>query len=356
MQGSDRTKFTAGSSPAREGRDTRARSGAPPWHHVRRLLETRLRIRLEQVPVIHPLAGDASLRSYYRAALPGMSLIIAVFPPSAVEALDRQLDVYHALADGNSPVPRIFAWTRKPPMLISEDLGDLTLSAYAVTEPEDNLFPIYRELIRIWRDFQQLPGRLPENHPILARRLDARRFTYELEYFITHFLLEWAGISLSRRDFDRMTRACQTLAEILDQAPRGVCHRDLHSRNVLIHRGRPWLIDYQDMQMGPLPYDPASLLLDCYRRLPRSWIDSLRRESGDEIAADEALWKHTALQRHLKALGTFGYQIRRRGNRRYLSAIHRTLGYVLKDRELDAFPPLRLLQPMLEDIAARKSF
>ena len=54
------------------------------------------------------------------------------------------------------------------------------------------------------------------------------------------------------------------LADELADEPRVLCHRDYHSRNLMIHERRLYIIDYQDARMGPDTYDLASLLRDSY--------------------------------------------------------------------------------------------
>ena len=91
--------------------------------------------------------------------------------------------------------------------------------------------------------------------------------------------------------------------------------------------------------MGPDTYDLASLLRDSYVDLPAAHVDSLigyflELTRGDSVIgpADGAEFRRRfdlmALQRNLKALGTFGYQTTARGNTVYLQYIPRTLSYV----------------------------
>ena len=43
-----------------------------------------------------------------------------------------------------------------------------------------------------------------------------------------------------------------------------LCHRDYHSRNLMLHDGSLYIIDFQDARMGPDTYDLVSLLRDSY--------------------------------------------------------------------------------------------
>jgi aminoglycoside/choline kinase family phosphotransferase len=130
---------------------------------------------------------------------------------------------------------------------------------------------------------------------------------------------EWAGI-----------------AERLASEPRVLCHRDYHSRNLMLHDGSLHIIDFQDARMGPDTYDLASLLRDSYVDLTDRERDELiayflalkGSPESDALEAFRERFDLMSLQRNLKALGTFGYQTTVRGNPVYIQYIPRTISYV----------------------------
>jgi N-acetylmuramate 1-kinase len=115
-----------------------------------------------------------------------------------------------------------------------------------------------------------------------------------------------------------------------------LCHRDYHSRNLMLHAGRLFIIDFQDARMGPDTYDLVSLLRDSYVDLPDRDVDELiayflaLKGPGVRHGAHtfRARFDLMAVQRNLKALGTFGYQTMARGNPVYIQYMPRTLAYV----------------------------
>jgi len=129
-----------------------------------------------------------------------------------------------------------------------------------------------------------------------------------------------------------------------------LCHRDYHSRNLMLSDDSLYIIDFQDARMGPDTYDLASLLRDSY-------VDITDRELDDLIAyflalkgcADGADYRRRfdlmALQRNLKALGTFGYQTMTRRNPVYIQYMPRTLRYARSN--LEKYPRFARLRALL---------
>jgi hypothetical protein len=136
-----------------------------------------------------------------------------------------------------------------------------------------------------------------------------------------------------------------------------LCHRDYHSRNLMLHQGQLYIIDFQDARMGPDTYDLVSLLRDSYVDLPEDEVNDLIAfflalrcvPGGTERAGDGNEFRRRfdlmALQRNLKALGTFGFQTISRGNPVYIQYIPRTLTYVRAN--LERYPRFGRLRELL---------
>jgi aminoglycoside/choline kinase family phosphotransferase len=118
----------------------------------------------------------------------------------------------------------------------------------------------------------------------------------------------------------------------------------------MLHAGRLHIIDFQDARLGPDTYDLASLLRDSYVDLTDREVDELiayflALKGGSDPAAFRRRFDAMALQRNLKALGTFGYQTTARGNPVYIQYIPRTLRYVRTN--LDRAPRFARLRELL---------
>jgi aminoglycoside/choline kinase family phosphotransferase len=101
----------------------------------------------------------------------------------------------------------------------------------------------------------------------------------------------------------------------------------------MLSNGSLYVIDFQDARLGPDTYDLASLLRDSYVDLTEDQLEDLIAYflalTGPRDPEDfRRRFDHMALQRNLKALGTFGYQTTARRNPVYIQYIPRTLSYV----------------------------
>jgi aminoglycoside/choline kinase family phosphotransferase len=86
-----------------------------------------------------------------------------------------------------------------------------------------------------------------------------------------------------------------------------ICHRDFHSRNILLHKGNLFIIDYQDIFLADGEYDLVSFIWDPYRDFKKRQIDILLEEYFDQspdVQQREILFYY-GLQRLLKCLGTY---------------------------------------------------
>ena len=288
-------------------------------------------------PKVVQLTGDASSRRYFRVLLRDTpSQVLSVYPgPLDFDALSF-VNVARLLGAMRLPAPRILAHSNTLGILALEDLGDVTLQAHLGAASAEEHAALYKEAVTLISTMQRRGGELasPEYVPY-GITFDVAKLTWELQFFTTHFLEAYRGAEVTHTT--RAALACEyaSIAEELASEPQVLCHRDYHSRNLMFHEGRLHIIDFQDARMGPDTYDMASLLRDSYVDLDEERTDALIAWFLTQRAASEAedrdfrrRFDLMALQRNLKALGTFGFQTTSRGNPVYLQYIPRTLNYV----------------------------
>ncbi|HEU4521540.1 MAG TPA: phosphotransferase [Thermoanaerobaculia bacterium] len=136
----------------------------------------------------------------------------------------------------------------------------------------------------------------------------------------------------------------------MSRHPYILCHRDFHGQNIHIINGTLYLLDYQDLRLGPDTYDLASLLRD--RGVARLIGDEVELELIEYYSArsgaDDGVRRRyfeTLLQRSIKILGTFAKQPIVRGRLHYLEFIPPTLESVR--RCLDELPEFAVLSDFL---------
>lgn len=310
---------------------------------------------------LQPLAGDASDRRFFRIVPPeAASRVLVVhtgpidpqtLPLIEVAALFRALPV---------PVPTIGEADAALGIVEVEDLGDTTLETALANAGEPERAARYEEAVALIAAIQRGGRRLATSGASPFRlAFDVAKLTWELEFFVEHFLVGHRRNTVTPPVRGALAAEFRTLAAEMAGEARVLCHRDFHSRNLMVHRGRLHVIDFQDARLGPDTYDLVSLLRDAYVELDAASVDRLIAHYQDLLdvsdgAALRRRFTRTTVQRSLKALGTFGYQIAERGNQRYRDAVPRTLGYVRDAVRADPGRErlLDLLAPLLPEIAA----
>ncbi|MFN8060655.1 MAG: phosphotransferase [Vicinamibacterales bacterium] len=283
-----------------------------------------------------PLTGDASDRKYFRVLHPDRGSVVLQVYSGAFEAAALPFaNVARLFREIPLPIPAIVEEHGDLGILVLEDLGDVTLQASVGATPTAGHAALYRQAVALIATMQARGAELASNEYLpYGVSFDVDKLTWELDFFIKHFLEAYRGIQIPT---EARAALRETFAEIVAELaaePRVLCHRDYHSRNLMVHGGRLCLIDFQDARMGPDTYDLVSLLRDSYIELSESSVDeliayflALRGLTADERAF-RVRFDLMALQRNLKALGTFGYQTATRRNPVYIQYIPRTLRYV----------------------------
>ena len=283
-----------------------------------------------------PLTGDASDRRYYRVITrTAPSVVLALYArPFDAETLPF-VNVSQLFARMPVPVPMILGHAADLGILVLEDLGDVTLQAHLGAAPATDHAALYREAVELIATLQRRGFELTSRDYLpYSVAFDVEKLTWELEFFLKHFVGAYRGVTPGPSTLDALRAEFATIVEELAAEPRVLCHRDYHSRNLMLHHGRLYVIDYQDARLGPDTYDLMSLLRDSYVDLPEAAVAdliayflALRGQTG-RSGEFQSRCAVMALQRNLKALGTFGYQTTARDNPVYIQYIPRTLRYV----------------------------
>jgi N-acetylmuramate 1-kinase len=287
-------------------------------------------------PRVVPLTPDASDRRYFRILIPSApSIVLSLY--SAPFQVDK-LPFVNVATLMPVPIPQVIGHAEDLGVLALQDLGDVTLQAHLGAATPAEHAALYRQAVALIATLQKRGEQLesPEYLPYLPYGIsfDVEKLTWELDFFTKHFLEAYRGVTLTGVERKTLREEFGGIVTELASEPRVLCHRDYHSRNLMLRDGELYIIDFQDARMGPDTYDLVSLLRDSYVDLPDSTVDELiayflafKGVSGEEPEFRRR-FDVMALQRNLKALGTFGYQTTARRNPVYIQYIPRTLRYV----------------------------
>jgi aminoglycoside/choline kinase family phosphotransferase len=272
---------------------------------------------------------DASFRSYLRLETGSQSLIVMDAPPEH-EPCDRFIAVAEKLRAAGVNAPEIIASNLEDGFLLLTDFGSLDYLSQLNPQSEGQLYADALAALLTMQTQADKAG-LPDYDEALLLR--------ELDLFHDWFLLELLGIELnaSQQSIWQETRQ-MLVANALGQ-PQVFVHRDYHSRNLMVvDQHNPGILDFQDAVSGPLTYDLASLLRDCYIAWPIERVEqlalgyhaSVRARELVEVDAEQFMrWFNLmGIQRHLKVAGIFSRLKIRDGKSRYLDDIPLTLAYL----------------------------
>jgi aminoglycoside/choline kinase family phosphotransferase len=349
----------------------------PDRETVLTILKTKLDIAPSDL-AISALQGDASNRSYYRLHYthrdrPATLILMELAEPEAFKKSEEAvsastirideipyINILRHLAQSDVAVPKLYFYDPKAGLLFLEDLGDQTLEKGLKSRTAEEIRGYYRlaidELLKI-----QGPATRDRNSNCVAfgRAFDVPLFMWEFDHFLEYGIEARTGASIKPGDRDIIRGAFLKISETLAREPRFLTHRDYHSRNLMVHRDRIWLLDFQDALMGPCVYDLASLLRDSYTVLPEPMVDDLihyyleRRPewiTEDPQKQDRTLFRKQfdlmSIQRNLKAAGRFVYIDIVKKKPYLLPYIPQTLGYVW--RNLNRYQELKTLRDVLQ--------
>lgn len=295
-----------------------------------------------------PLAGDASARRYFRIDGAPAPAVLALYPEPFDPHKQPFLEIRALFAHFGLPVPELLETDGERGIVLLEDLGDETLQETLRGNGNEMREALYHQVLEQIGTLQRASAQGAREASCFAIAFDTEKLSWELNYFVKHFLEGLRGRVLTVSDRTTLQESFHALSSEIASFPRVLCHRDLHSRNLMLYKGTLFWIDFQDARLGPATYDLASLLRDSYVDLPEEFIGELAERFREKAlpSEDRATYSRrlalVSLQRNLKALGTFGFMVHERGNPVYLPYVPGTLASVA--RNLGRFPefdPLR---------------
>ncbi|EGG93890.1 putative phosphotransferase [gamma proteobacterium IMCC1989] len=289
----------------------------------------------EQGLQLSPLAGDAGFRRYYRVnTCPESLLVDAPQDSGKSESATYFAELSSILRCQHVNTPAIYACDGVNNRLLIESFGSTDL--LDVLSP-DTVDGHYANALFMLLKLQQVPA-----SALKVPTYDDRLLRQEMALFPEWFASELLGYDLSPEERVLFDELCDVLiAQALEQ-PQVLVHRDYHSRNLMYQESAEiGVIDFQDAVWGPITYDLASLLRDCYVRWSPKDVQRWALAYGEmahnagvipAVSPQQFLqwFDLMGLQRHIKVLGIFARLNLRDGKSRYLNDLPLVIRYVLE--------------------------
>lgn len=300
------------------------------------------------------LAGDASLRRYYRVWKGDESFVLMLteaFDPSTYDFLL----VRAHLEKCGIPVPSLRAVDGALGAILLEDLGDRTMLHQLGEKgaPETELF---EESLRLLADFHNKTKAPAGAKPVPGYGLafDEEKLLWEVDFCLEHLFGSYLKREIPNKEKKEIRDSFVDICRRLAAEPRVFTHRDYHSRNIMIpERGGMVCIDFQDARMGLRAYDLASILRDSYYQLSEEKVYELVGYYYSLIPKADAqdkthfvkMFDLMSVQRNFKAIGSFTSFYGKRNDAMYIRFVGNTFENIR--RNLAKFPEYENLRNLL---------
>lgn len=273
------------------------------------------------------LAGDASSRQYFRVE--GASPGVLCLDPQLKSHEHPFLVMTDVLRQCQIPCPEILQVDLDNQLIFQEDLGQKSMLA-ALGERLEDEKKFFQEALKILWQLQKInTGDFPKA-PFVKLSFDEEKYLFELNHTKEFFLEKYLLTSLTPAEQKLLDNFHQDLIDRLLGHPQVFCHRDFHTRNIMVKEDQTLaLIDYQDARMGSCFYDLVSLLEDCYFSLRPSLQEELLQSAFETLNKSFNLnrpqfsqfYAEMSIQRIYKAVGSFAMLYVKKNDARYLKYI-----------------------------------
>jgi len=219
---------------------------------------------------ISPLRQEASSRSYYRITTNDQSYILAIQSKEAPEqnfaasgsSAAKFLYAAKLLENNSVRVPEIYAFSEDLRFMLQEDLGDVTLDTHKKLDNKIVLEQALDQLALIYSVDQDV----------------LKAFSYDDLFKQTSNFLDIfkdRNIILNKNEITLINALRKKLVELIMSQPFLPTHNDFERRNFIYFKEQIYIIDFQDLNVGPMGMDLASLLYEHDFDYPEDLINEL---------------------------------------------------------------------------------
>ncbi|MEW6584877.1 MAG: phosphotransferase [Nitrospirota bacterium] len=293
-------------------------------------------------------------REYFRVRRGGGTAIVMQCKEDDPD-FERHIEYTRFFKNHSVPVPALQGVDIDKMSAVFEDLGDLSLYSWLrCPREEGEIETMYRRVLGILISIHTSAAEHVGECPLLKERIfDYDYLRWETDYFTERFL---KGIcNMATEYVSGLCEEFHRLAAVVDSFQKRIVHRDFQSQNIMITRGGiPRILDFQGARMAPPAYDVVSILWDPYYRLDDGLRERLLeyyvsettstnpyqsffRKGGLRAIAEDELRESLLpcrLQRHMQALGAYGFLSRVKGKKYFLKHLPEGLRLLKEDVSL----------------------
>ena len=244
---------------------------------------------------IEELRQEASDRKYYRIKADNVSYVLA----DNFDKTDQSANFLYAskiLKNSSVNVPEVLAFSEDLRFLLLQDLGDKSLDTDNEFKDEKILEMALEQLSKIYFSDQDV----------------LRSATKESLLIQTNSFIDFCKENkLSNDELKALENLRNNLVQNLLNQQFIPTHNDFERRNLMMFEENLFVIDFQDLNMGPIGIDLASIMYEHSYEYPKALIDNLLekhlKDNGLNASSAELkdMIMHALAHRSMRIVGTF---------------------------------------------------
>ena len=244
---------------------------------------------------IQELRQEASDRKYYRIKADNVSYVLA----DNFDKTDQSANFLYAskiLKNSSVNVPEVLAFSEDLRFLLLQDLGDKSLDTNNEFKDEKILEMALEQLSKIYFSDQDV----------------LRSATKESLLIQTNSFIDFCKENkLSNDELKALENLRNNLVQNLLNQQFIPSHNDFERRNLMMFEENLFVIDFQDLNMGPIGIDLASIMYEHSYEYPKALIDNLLekhlKDNGLNASSAELkdMIMHALAHRSMRVVGTF---------------------------------------------------
>ena len=244
---------------------------------------------------IEELRQEASDRKYYRIKADNVSYVLA----DNFDKTDQSANFLYAskiLKNSSVNVPEVLAFSEDLRFLLLQDLGDKSLDTDNEYKDQKILEMALEQLSKIYFSDQDV----------------LRSATKESLLLQTNSFIDFCKENkLSNDELKALETLRNNLVENLLNQQFIPSHNDFERRNLMMFEENLFVIDFQDLNMGPIGIDLASIMYEHSYEYPKVLIDDLLekhlKNNGLKASSEELknMIMHALAHRSMRIVGAF---------------------------------------------------